>query len=84
VVTVAVLLAVGLAFVAVAPLLRGGSGQDGRGFLFLDRTDAGDPTRWNPCEPIHYVVNASLAPPGSIEDVHEAVDMISRATGIPF
>jgi hypothetical protein len=40
--------------------------------------------RWNPCEPIHYVVNPGLAPAGSIEDVHEAVRRVSSATGIPF
>ena len=45
---------------------------------------AGTPTRWNPCDPIHYVVNATLAPPGSIEDVHEAVRRVSAATGIAF
>ena len=56
----------------------------GPGFLFLDRTDQGTPTRWDPCEPIHYVVNAELAPPGSIEDVHEAVRRVSAATGMRF
>jgi hypothetical protein len=82
---VCVLLALSLAVVAVAPLLGGRRvEEEGRGFLFLDRTDQGAPTRWNPCEPIHYVINASLAPPGSIEDVHTAVEMISEATGIAF
>jgi hypothetical protein len=84
VVTVSVLLALSLAAVAAAPLLRGSPEDRGPGFLFLDRTDQGEPTRWNPCEPIHYVVNASLAPPGSIADVHEAVERISAATGIAF
>ena len=37
-----------------------------------------------PCAPIHYVVNTSLAPPGSIADVHEAVRRVSGATGIAF
>jgi hypothetical protein len=35
-------------------------------------------------EPSGGVVNTALAPPGSIEDVHEAVRRISSATGIPF
>jgi len=77
-------LAVGLALTAVAPLFDTEDAPVGPGFQFLARTDDGSPTRWNPCEPIHYVVNASLAPPGSIMDVHEAVRRVSAATGIPF
>jgi hypothetical protein len=84
VVAVCVLLALSLGAVALAPLFQGTKPTEGPGFLFLDRTDQGAPTRWNPCEPIHYVVNASLAPPGSIADVHEAVRRISSATGISF
>jgi len=44
----------------------------------------GDPVRWNPCEPIHYVVNPGSSPSGSIDDVFVAVDRVSRATGIAF
>jgi hypothetical protein len=84
VVAVCVLLALSLGAVGLAPLFQGANPTEGPGFLFLDRTDQGTPTRWNPCEPIHYVVNASLAPPDSIADVHEAVSRISAATGIPF
>ena len=84
VVAVAVLLAVSLGALAMAPLFQGTESHEGPGFLFLDRTDEGLPTRWNPCQPIHYVVNASLAPQGSIADVHEAVRRISAATGIVF
>ena len=84
VVAVCVLLALSFGAVALAPLFQGTKPAEGAGFLFLDRTDQGAPTRWNPCEPIHYVVNASLAPPGSIADVHEAVRRISAATGIAF
>lgn len=51
---------------------------------FLDRRMDGSPLRWNPCETIRYVVNASVAPPGSVEDVHEAVRRVSAATGIAF
>lgn len=81
-VVVSVLVVLSLALGAVAPFLSG-SGT-GSGYVFLARTDGGRPVRWNPCEPIYYVVNASLAPPGSIEDVHEAVRRISAATGIVF
>lgn len=83
VVAIAVLLALSLAVVALAPLLAG-TPERGTDFSFLSRTLTGSPVRWNPCEPIHYVVNVSLAPPGSLADVHEAIGRISEATGIPF
>jgi hypothetical protein len=84
VVAVCVLVALSLGAVGLAPLFQGAKPTEGPGFLFLDRTDQGTPTRWNPCQPIHYVVNDSLAPPGSLADVHEAVRRISAATGIAF
>jgi hypothetical protein len=83
VLAIALLLVVSLALVGIAPLLAG-QPERGTDFAFLSRSPAGTPVRWNPCEPIHYVVNASLAPPGSLEDVHEAVRRISDATGIAF
>jgi hypothetical protein len=53
-------------------------------YQFLARDFNGDPIRWNPCEPIHYVVNLGLAPEGSLQDVQEAVRRMSRATGVEF
>jgi hypothetical protein len=47
-------------------------------------TFGGKPVRWNPCEPIHYVVNVSRAPAGSLEDVQQAISQVSAATGIVF
>src|SRR3990172_10375369 len=47
-------------------------------------TVAGKPVRWNPCAPIHYVINVSRAPDGSIEDVHQAVARMSEVTGVGF
>jgi len=44
----------------------------------------GNPVRWNPCAPIHYVIDPGLAPDGSIDDVHQAVAKIEAATKIPF
>src|SRR5688500_18975748 len=71
VVAVCALLALSMGALAIAPLFEGTEGTEetrGRGFLFLDRTEQGTPPRWNRCDPIHYVVNATLAPTGSIED----------------
>ena len=53
-------------------------------FRFIARDFQGDPVRWNPCEPVHYVVNVSDAPAGSLGDVQDAVIRISEATGITF
>ena len=53
-------------------------------FRFIARDFDGDPVRWNPCEPVHYVVNVGEAPEGSLTDVQEAVSRISAATGIAF
>jgi hypothetical protein len=51
---------------------------------FIARDFGGDPLRWNPCEPVHYVVNVADAPAGSLADVQEAVSLVSAATGISF
>jgi hypothetical protein len=53
-------------------------------YAFLARDFQGEPIRWNPCEPIHFVVNLGLAPEGSVQDVQEAVRRVSAATGIEF
>ncbi len=47
-------------------------------------TNHGEPVRWNPCAPIHYVVNVEHAPEGSLQDVQEAIDRVSTATGVDF
>lgn len=52
-------------------------------FTFM-ATVGGGPVRWNPCQPIHYVVNLGAAPPGSLQDVQAAALRLSRATGITF
>lgn len=51
---------------------------------FLYVREDGSPLRWNPCDPIHYVVNPGRSPEGSIDDVHTSVDRIAEATGITF
>ena len=48
VVAVCALLALSMGALAVAPLFEGGEESRGPGFHFLDRTDQGTPTRWNP------------------------------------
>ena len=53
-------------------------------YSFILSRPTGDPVRWNPCDPIHYVVNLGTAPDSSLDDVHEAVRRVSAATGITF
>ena len=48
-------------------------------------TDAkGFPDRWNPCQPIHWILNLRDAPPGALPSVLGAIARVSRATGIEF
>ena len=44
----------------------------------------GEPVRFDPCEPIHYVINERSAPPWAVEDLHGAVERISEASGLSF
>ncbi len=69
---------------ALPPLVKAwesSQGSDEFSFMAMVR---GEPVRWNPCEPIHYVVNLGAAPPGSLQDVHSAVLRLSSVTGIAF
>ena len=54
-------------------------------YSFLEVRSGGClPVRFNPCEPIHYVVNPAMAPSGGVADVQTAFDQLSAATGITF
>ncbi|WP_426225210.1 matrixin family metalloprotease [Pseudarthrobacter sp. DSP2-3-2b1] len=57
-------------------------GSDSYGFLAVNGD--GTPVGYSPCRPLHYVVNAELAPAGAQQLVPDAIDTISRATGIQF
>ena len=73
-----------LAGAALPPLVHvWEAGRRSHEFSFMATLD-GAPVRWNPCEPIHYVVNLGAAPLGSLQDVQDAVLRISSATGIGF
>ncbi len=54
-------------------------------YAFLDARRGGCfPIRFNPCEPIHYVVNAALAPAGAVDDLQAAIERVEAATGLAF
>ncbi|WP_432537639.1 peptidase [Kineococcus arenarius] len=44
----------------------------------------GEPARWDPCRPVHYVVNPEGAPPGGEAVLAAALERVSRATGLRF
>lgn len=52
--------------------------------FLLENPKTGDPARWDPCEPVRYVVNAELAPVGAREELDQAIAEVSKATGIRF
>ena len=55
----------------------GGSG----GFAFMTSSPTG-PARYDPCRPIHVVVNDADAPPGADAIVAGAIERLSAATGL--
>lgn len=46
--------------------------------------DRCQPARFNPCEPVHYAMNAALAPPGGLADARGAIAQLAKATGLTF
>ncbi|MDQ3612602.1 MAG: hypothetical protein M4D85_13565, partial [Actinomycetota bacterium] len=54
------------------------------GYTFLSAGGEGGcfPARFNPCEPVSYVLNDALAPPGGVAEVREAIARVAEATGI--
>jgi hypothetical protein len=68
----------------VAPVAPVAAVVDGSfAFIGLDAR-TGAPVRFDPCTPIAYVVNPDGAPPGVLDDVHEAVLRTQAAAGIMF
>ncbi|WP_427004629.1 matrixin family metalloprotease [Pseudarthrobacter sp. H2] len=53
-------------------------------YKFLATNEDGSPVGYSPCRPLHYVVNAGLAPAGAGRLVENAITTVSRATGITF
>jgi hypothetical protein len=43
---------------------------------------SGEPVRFDPCRPIHLVVNSAMAPPQSDRLLREAAEAVSTATGL--
>lgn len=53
-------------------------------YKFLATNADGTPVGYSPCRPLHYVVNAALAPVGSEGLIADAIAKIAGATGLKF
>ncbi len=56
--------------------------DDPRAYAFMNSTPSGAPVTWDPCLPIHMVVNSAAAPPGADTILEEAAARVSGASGI--
>lgn len=85
VVVVAVLATYGLnALLDVAPDVLRPAG-DARSYAFLNvDPETEQPARYNPCEPIRYVIDRRLAPDGTIADLRRGLELTTEASGIEF
>jgi hypothetical protein len=63
------------------PLTGVGGPPPNPSFTF-QRVSAGAPLRWNPCQPIRYVVNLGGYPDSSRRTIGEAVERLEAATGL--
>ncbi len=58
---------------------------DPQGFRFLGiDPDSGEPIRYDPCSPLHYVFNEEHAPSGALADVKRSAQLTAEASGIEF
>lgn len=58
---------------------------DPKGFKFLALDPAsGQPVRYDPCSPLHWVFNPANAPSGGLRDARAAIALTADATGIEF
>ena len=58
---------------------------DRDGFAFLDPPGPnGEVDRWDPCVPIHYVVDVTIGPASAKADIAWAFAQVSKATGLRF
>jgi len=55
-----------------------------RDYAFEVRDADGSPARWDPCAPVHYVINLTAAPPTAAADIAGAIARVEAATGMAF
>ena len=57
---------------------------DPSSFAFLRTSRSGGPVRYDPCTPVHYVINPAGSPAGAVDEVQQAFGRLGSATGISF
>ena len=60
------------------------AGADGGTYAFLHVQADGSPVAYDPCRPVHFVINRGNAPAETDALVLEAIDRVSAATGLVF
>jgi|GEM_PF-6049300 len=59
-------------------------GTGGYRYMETQPNDPSQAVRWDPCQPIHYVINPTDAPKGGLKAIESAVTAISKNTGLKF
>ncbi|SDL39025.1 hypothetical protein SAMN04487916_108156 [Arthrobacter sp. ov407] len=53
-------------------------------YAFMDTGDDGQPVKYDPCRPIHYVTRSANQPTAGPELIQQAIAAVSRSTGLVF
>lgn len=70
---------------AAQPLARPPAAPPGQGgYAFQAVRDGAAPVAFDPCRPVHVVVNSALAPADGAEQLQRALTTMSEATGLVF
>jgi hypothetical protein len=67
----------------VVPRIQAGGSAESFEFLQTD-PKTGEPVRYDPCRPIHYVINPRLAHEGGVADVRRGFEIIGGEAGLDF
>ena len=68
----------------LAPTVSAAAGAADSSHSFIATNQDGSPVTFDPCRPIHYVVQSTAAPADSDPLITEAIERISAATGLQF
>lgn len=74
----------GLEALSHDPLGKPAPAPSGEGGYRFTTSHLGVPVAYDPCRPVHIVVNHATAPPGADLLLQEAISRVSRATGLVF